>query len=73
MPGVAQLGDDAQPDRLDRPAGDAAEAVLHERLAGLGIEAQRLDRVDRRQRRDPVALGQPGLADVVLVRGELRG
>ena len=68
---IAKFRDNAQPDRLDRPTGDAAEAVLHERLAGLRIQPEALDRVDGGQGGDPIPLREPGLLHVVLVRGEL--
>ena len=52
--GVAQLGDDPQADRLDRRPRDRAVAVLEQRLAGLRVQAQALDGVDRRDAGTPV-------------------
>ena len=70
--GLAQLGDHAQPDRLDRPPGQPAVAVGQPRRAGARVQPQRLHRVDRGQR------GHPGrrppaaaLAQVVVVRRQL--
>ena len=71
MPGVAQLRDDPQADRLDRPPRDRPVPVLEVRLAGLGVEAQALDGVDRRDRRAAVLRRQPRLPAVVLVRADL--
>ena len=51
MPASRSSDDDAQPDRLDRAARHRPVAVLEVRLAGLGIQPQRLDRVDRGERR----------------------
>ena len=53
-PGVAQLRDHPQADRLDRPPAHRPVAVLEVRLAGVGAEAQALDGVDRGDRRAAV-------------------
>ena len=70
-PGLAQLGDDPKPDRLDRSARERAVAVLQVGLARLRIEPQRLDGVDGGQTGNPVALRQPGVLEVVVVGGDL--
>ena len=70
-PGVAQLGDHPQPDRLDRPAGQAAEPVGQQGLPGAGVEPQRLDGVDGGEPGHARAGGLGGVAQVVVVRREL--
>src|SRR5690606_28099882 len=71
-PRVPQLLDHAQPDRLDRPAGQAAEAVLQQRLPGFRVQPEPFDGVDRGQGRNTVLGGQLGVRDVVVVRGQLQ-
>ena len=55
---------------IARP-GDRPVAVLQVRLAGLRVEAQALDGVDRRDRRAAVGRGEVRLPVVVVVRADL--